>query len=46
MHNLIAKWAPPNEKGKFVATLLGGTFGTVVTWVRVYEEIYRIVSLK
>ncbi|KAJ6646704.1 Sialin [Pseudolycoriella hygida] len=32
MHNLISKWAPPNEKGKFVATLLGGTFGTVITW--------------
>uniref|UniRef100_A0A1L8DET0 Putative permease of the major facilitator superfamily protein n=2 Tax=Nyssomyia neivai TaxID=330878 RepID=A0A1L8DET0_9DIPT len=32
MHNLIAKWAPPDEKGKFVATLLGGTFGTVITW--------------
>lgn len=32
LHNLIAKWAPPNEKGKFVSALLGGTFGTVVTW--------------
>ncbi|XP_055695674.1 sialin-like [Lutzomyia longipalpis] len=32
LHNLIAKWAPPEEKGKFIAALLGGTFGTVVTW--------------
>uniref|UniRef100_A0A1B0CFZ2 Putative permease of the major facilitator superfamily protein n=1 Tax=Lutzomyia longipalpis TaxID=7200 RepID=A0A1B0CFZ2_LUTLO len=29
LHNLIAKWAPPEEKGKFIAALLGGTFGTV-----------------
>ncbi|XP_055598417.1 sialin-like [Uranotaenia lowii] len=32
LHCLISKWAPPNEKGKFVSTLMGGTFGTVVTW--------------
>lgn len=32
LHNLIARWAPPDEKGKFVSALLGGTFGTVVTW--------------
>lgn len=31
-HNLISKWAPPNEKGTFVAFLMGGTFGTVITW--------------
>lgn len=31
-HNLVAKWAPPTEKGKFVSSLLGGTFGTVITW--------------
>ncbi|KAL9915576.1 sialin isoform 1-T2 [Glossina fuscipes fuscipes] len=31
-HNLISKWAPPDEKGKFVASLMGGTFGTVITW--------------
>lgn len=31
-HCLIAKWAPPDEKGKFVSSLLGGTFGTVITW--------------
>lgn len=32
MHNLISKWAPPDERGKFVSSLLGGTFGTVATW--------------
>lgn len=32
LHNLISKWAPPDEKGKFVAALMGGTFGTVLTW--------------
>lgn len=32
IQNLIAKWAPPSEKGKFVSTMAGGTLGTVVTW--------------
>ncbi|XP_058462887.1 sialin-like [Malaya genurostris] len=32
LHNLVSKWAPPNEKGKFISALMGGTFGTVVTW--------------
>lgn len=32
LHNLISRWAPPDEKGKFVAALMGGNFGTVVTW--------------
>lgn len=32
LHCLIARWSPPNEKGKFVASLLGGTLGTVATW--------------
>ncbi|CAO1366144.1 unnamed protein product [Diamesa serratosioi] len=32
LHNLVSKWAPPDEKGKFVSALLGGAFGTVVTW--------------
>lgn len=32
LHNLISKWAPPDERGKFVSALLGGTFGTVATW--------------
>lgn len=32
LHNLISKWAAPDERGKFVSALLGGTFGTVATW--------------
>lgn len=28
----IAKWAPPEETGKFVFTSIGGTLGTVLTW--------------
>lgn len=32
LHNIISRWAPPTEKGKFIAALLGGTFGTVITW--------------
>lgn len=32
MQNIITKWAPQEEKGKFVFTLIGGTLGTVVTW--------------
>ncbi|KAJ3647202.1 hypothetical protein Zmor_024732 [Zophobas morio] len=31
-HVLIAKWAPPHEKGKFVAAMLGNTIGTMVTF--------------
>ncbi|VEN43806.1 unnamed protein product [Callosobruchus maculatus] len=29
---LIARWAPPAEKGKFVSCLMGNTLGTCVTW--------------
>lgn len=32
LHSTIAKWAPPQEKGKFVFTSIGGTLGTVLTW--------------
>lgn len=32
IHHLVSRWAPNEEKGKFVATLLGGSIGTVVTW--------------
>ncbi|KAG5867254.1 hypothetical protein JTB14_019027 [Gonioctena quinquepunctata] len=32
LHCLVARWAPPDEKGKFVGALLGGSLGTVVTW--------------
>ncbi|KAK9888037.1 hypothetical protein WA026_000317 [Henosepilachna vigintioctopunctata] len=28
---LIGRWAPPNEKGKFVACLMGNVLGTVIT---------------
>lgn len=32
LHNLISKWSAPDERGKFISALLGGTFGTVATW--------------
>ncbi|KAK5641606.1 hypothetical protein RI129_010153 [Pyrocoelia pectoralis] len=32
LHCMVARWVPPNEKGKFAGALLGGTIGTVVTW--------------
>lgn len=32
LQNLIAKWAPPSEKGKFMSAFMGGNFGTVITW--------------
>ncbi|XP_066585126.1 sialin-like [Prorops nasuta] len=31
-HALISKWAPPQEKSRFVWSLLGGTFGTIFTY--------------
>ncbi|XP_076752606.1 putative transporter slc-17.2 isoform X2 [Xylocopa sonorina] len=31
-HTLVAQWAPPDEKARFVWTLLGGSFGTVFTY--------------
>lgn len=31
-HSLVARWAPPNEKARFVWSLLGGTFGTIFTY--------------
>ncbi|CRL07878.1 CLUMA_CG020970, isoform A [Clunio marinus] len=31
-HNLISRWAPPEEKGIFVSSLLGSKLGTAVTW--------------
>lgn len=33
MHKLFDKWAPPNEIGKFTATLMGGSFGTITSWM-------------
>ncbi|XP_049826833.1 sialin isoform X2 [Aethina tumida] len=32
LHNLVAKWVPAQEKGKFMGALLGGAMGTVATW--------------
>uniref|UniRef100_A0A1B0CFZ1 Putative sodium-dependent phosphate transporter n=1 Tax=Lutzomyia longipalpis TaxID=7200 RepID=A0A1B0CFZ1_LUTLO len=32
LSDLISKWSPPDERGKFVAAMLGGSFGTVITW--------------
>jgi MFS transporter, ACS family, solute carrier family 17 (sodium-dependent inorganic phosphate cotransporter), other len=32
VQDLISRWSPPIEKGKFVFTMLGGNFGTIVTW--------------
>lgn len=32
MHYLIARYSPPDEKGKFVGALMGSCLGTVVTW--------------
>lgn len=31
-HTMVAKWAPPDEKSRFVWSLLGGTFGTIITY--------------
>ncbi|KAK0175029.1 hypothetical protein PV327_008814 [Microctonus hyperodae] len=32
LHAMIARWAPPNEKGIFVWTMQGGPFGILVTF--------------
>lgn len=32
MYKLISKWAPVDEKGKFLATITGSSFGTIGTW--------------
>ncbi|XP_017779299.1 PREDICTED: sialin-like [Nicrophorus vespilloides] len=39
---LIARWVPPVEKGIFIGCLLGGTFGTVITWPLLSEVIMRM----
>ncbi|KAK9301250.1 hypothetical protein QLX08_006329 [Tetragonisca angustula] len=31
-HALVAQWAPPHERARFVWSLLGGTFGTILTY--------------
>lgn len=30
---MVARWSPPDEKGKFISALLGGLLGTVFTWM-------------
>ena len=30
-HTMVAKWAPPNEKGRFIWSLQGGSLGTIIT---------------
>lgn len=32
MYYLIARYAPLDEKGKFVGALMGNSLGTIVTW--------------
>lgn len=32
VHDLISRWSPPDEKGKLDFAMLGGNFGTIVTW--------------
>lgn len=31
-HTMVAKWAPPHERARFLWSLLGGTFGTILTY--------------
>lgn len=33
LNRLVVAWAPPNEKGKFLATFFGTDIGTVLTWI-------------
>lgn len=42
LHNLVSLWSPPEEKGRFIASLMGGTFGTVITWSLVGLLIERL----
>ncbi|XP_072944699.1 uncharacterized transporter slc-17.2-like isoform X2 [Epargyreus clarus] len=32
MFTLIASWAVPNERGKFLGSIIGGTIGTFIAW--------------
>lgn len=32
LQELIAKWAPPEEKGKFLSALMSTGIGTVIDW--------------
>ncbi|XP_072760374.1 sialin isoform X2 [Anoplolepis gracilipes] len=41
-HTMVAKWAPPDERARFIWSLLGGTFGTILTYpmiAAIAEEI-------
>lgn len=31
-HTMVAKWAPPPERARMIWSLLGGTFGTILTY--------------
>lgn len=31
-HTMVAHWAPPHERARFIWSLLGGTFGTILTY--------------
>ncbi|CAG9767273.1 unnamed protein product [Ceutorhynchus assimilis] len=33
LQTLIGRWAPPQEKNKFTACLMGNTLGTALTWI-------------
>ncbi|XP_006620602.1 sialin isoform X2 [Apis dorsata] len=32
MHNMTAKWIPPNERSRFVSSYLGGSVGAAITY--------------
>lgn len=32
LNRIVAKWSPPNEKGKFMSSIYGMDIGTVATW--------------
>ncbi|TGZ52766.1 hypothetical protein DBV15_02484 [Temnothorax longispinosus] len=34
-HTMVAKWAPPHERARFIWSLLGGTFGTILTYLMI-----------
>lgn len=48
LHNVVSKWAPPDEKGKFVAALLGGNLGTVFTFqlTGVVTDVYGKIETR
>ncbi|XP_030749537.1 sodium-dependent phosphate transport protein 1-like isoform X2 [Sitophilus oryzae] len=38
----MARWAPPNERGKFASALLGHTIGTAFIWVYINYTIPKL----